>query len=86
MKSHQSANTTKISLPTGALPQVLPSRKLSVGEAAAHLGISKAWLNKQRIYGSGPIFVKIGRRVLYDVHDLEAWVAGMKRKHTAEYQ
>jgi len=61
----------------------VPSRKLSVGEAACHLGLSKSFLDKSRINGGGPAFLKLGRRVLYDEMDLEAWAANNKRWRTA---
>lgn len=60
-------------------------RKLSVAEAAEHLGVSKSLLNKQRLSGGGPVYMKIGRRVLYDLTDLESWVLSTKRRHTSEY-
>jgi hypothetical protein len=40
------------------------NRKMSVQETAAYLGISKSFLNKRRLDGTGPIYLKIGRRVL----------------------
>ena len=62
----------------------LSGRKLSVQEAARFLGLSVSTLNKLRLSGNGPGYMKLGRRVLYDVHDLEAWAAGRKRNHTSE--
>lgn len=60
------------------------NRKLSVREAAAYLGLSGSTLNKTRLTGRGPRYLKLGRRVLYDLHDLETWVAERKRNHTSE--
>ena len=62
----------------------LPSRKLSVKEAAAYLGLSVSTLNKLRLSGKGPRYLKLGRRVLYDIRDLESWVAERTRSHTSE--
>ena len=62
----------------------LPGRKLNVQEAARLLGLSVSTLNKMRLTGSGPPYLKLGRRVVYDVHDLEAWAASRKRNHTSE--
>jgi excisionase family DNA binding protein len=62
----------------------LPSRKLSVKEAAAYLGLSVSTLNKMRLNGTGPPYLKLGRRVLYDLRDLEEWTAERKRNHTSE--
>jgi predicted DNA-binding transcriptional regulator AlpA len=58
--------------------------KLSVREAAAHLNVSKSWLDKRRLDGNGPPYLKMGRRVAYDLADLELFAASMKRQHTSE--
>jgi hypothetical protein len=62
----------------------LPNRKLSVREAAAYLNVSKSWLDKRRLDGLGARYIKIGRRVCYDLADLELFVASLKRRHTSE--
>jgi len=62
----------------------LPSRKLSVKEVAVYLGLSVSTLNKMRLSINGPRYLKLGRRVLYDLRDLEAWAAERKRNHTSE--
>ena len=59
-------------------------RLRSVREAAAYLGISVSTLAKLRLTGKGPRYVKLGRRVLYDVRDLEAWAASRKRNSTSQ--
>jgi excisionase family DNA binding protein len=61
----------------------LPNRKLNVREAAHYLGLSVSTLNKMRL-GSGPRYLKFGRRVLYDQRDLEEWAAQCVRKHTSQ--
>ncbi len=62
-----------------------PQPLLPVEEAAAFLGgISKSWLDKSRLNGRGPRYVKVGRRVMYDVADLQAWLTGRKQDHTTE--
>jgi len=62
----------------------LPGRKLSVEEFARWSGLSVSTANKMRFNGTGPRYLKLGRRVLYDLHDLETWVAERKRNHTSE--
>jgi superfamily II DNA or RNA helicase len=47
-------------------------RLLEVDEAAAKLRISASMLNKSRVSGDGPPFIKIGARVLYDDYQLDA--------------
>jgi len=58
--------------------------KLNVSEAATSLGVSKSWLDKKRLDGGGPEYHKFGRRVLYDVNDIQLWAARNKRRHTSE--
>jgi hypothetical protein len=60
------------------------SRKLSVQEAARYYNVSKGWLDKRRVTGDGPRYMKIGRRVLYDVRDLEEWALSKRRQNTSE--
>jgi predicted DNA-binding transcriptional regulator AlpA len=80
LKSQTSANNT----PKVEIASVSPyDRKLSVREAANFLHISKSFLDKRRMDGAGPTYVKMGRRVIYDVEDLEIWARENKRRHTA---
>jgi predicted DNA-binding transcriptional regulator AlpA len=58
------------------------ARKLRVTEAAAFLSVSKSWLDKKRITGDGPAYIKAGRRVVYDLSDLDAWAASNRRHRT----
>ncbi|WP_295813525.1 helix-turn-helix domain-containing protein [uncultured Nitratireductor sp.] len=58
----------------------LPPRFLRTKEAARFLGISLRTLEKHRTYGTGPLYRKIGGRVVYAVDDLDAWTAIGARK------
>jgi predicted DNA-binding transcriptional regulator AlpA len=60
------------------------NRKLSVREAATYLNVSKSWLDKRRLDGNGPRYLKMARRVAYDLSDLELFAASVKRRHTSE--
>jgi predicted DNA-binding transcriptional regulator AlpA len=85
MRKFNSANAAERSIGVGAADNaIFANRKISVREAAAYLGISKSFLDKKRLDGTGPIYVKIGRSVAYDLGDLEIWVVGQKRRHTSE--
>jgi transposase-like protein len=55
-----------------------------VEEAANILGISTALLNKWRVTGKGPAFIKLGRRVVYTQPDLLAFIEARRRLNTAE--
>jgi predicted DNA-binding transcriptional regulator AlpA len=65
---------------TDVLPPVVKKEgfhpPLAVGvEDAAHItGLSVNWLNQLRSKGAGPRYLKVGRRALYLVADLEAWL------------
>lgn len=62
-----------------AAPLLLKQR-----EAAAYLGVSSSFLEKRRVYGGGPRFAKIGRRVAYRQVDLDAWVEARMHESTSE--
>jgi predicted DNA-binding transcriptional regulator AlpA len=61
-----------------------PRRKLATPEAAAYVGLGKSTLDKLRLTGGGPKFITLGRRVVYDVADLDAWAESRKRTSTSE--
>jgi molybdenum cofactor biosynthesis enzyme MoaA len=60
------------------------SPKLTVREAAAYLRVSKSLLDKLRLTGGGPVFIRLQRRIVYDIRDLEAWAAQGRRANTSE--
>ena len=47
---------------------------LNVRQAAAFLGLSLSRLANWRCNGKGPVYIKLGGRVVYDRRDLEAFV------------
>lgn len=51
----------------------MPEAFLIQREAASVLRISERTLERFRLDGSGPQFVKAGRRVLYRRSDIDAW-------------
>ncbi len=53
-------------------------------QAAELIGMSKRTLEKWRGEGTGPPFLKLGRRVLYSVADLEEWLRSRRRRSTSE--
>lgn len=49
--------------------------------AAEYLGISESWLEKLRLSGLGPRFIRLGRRaVVYDERDLDRWLDGHRER------
>jgi excisionase family DNA binding protein len=57
---------------------------LSTEQAAEYCGVSPRTLEKHRSRGGGPVFVKLGGLVRYKVEDLEAWIAGGRRRSTSD--
>lgn len=53
-------------------------------DAAAFLGLSGRTLEKHRCTGTGPVFRKLGGRVVYAIEDLEAWAAERARNSTSD--
>ena len=56
---------------------------LTPDEAAAWLRSSERTLERWRSEGTGPLFVRLGRRVAYRLNDLETWVAQQAQQRTA---
>jgi predicted DNA-binding transcriptional regulator AlpA len=53
-------------------------------EAAALLRLSERTLERLRVSGDGPRYVKYGRRIAYRTADVEAWVASHLFTSTSE--
>ncbi|MFZ5834713.1 MAG: helix-turn-helix transcriptional regulator [Pseudomonadota bacterium] len=53
-------------------------------DAASFLGLSERTLERFRLEGTGPIFRKFGRRVLYAPDDLTAWADAQSRTSTSD--
>ena len=62
----------------------LPPRYLRTPEAARFLGLSGRTLEKHRTYGTGPLYSKLGGRVVYGLDDLQAWVERGARASTVD--
>lgn len=52
--------------------------------AAEHVGYAETTFEKKRLDGSGPPFYKVGRRVLYDLIEVESWARSQRCTSTAE--
>jgi hypothetical protein len=57
--------------------------RLDTKEAAKYIPCAKSTLDKLRVKGGGPIFIQIGKRVLYETDDLDRWLVGRKRASTS---
>jgi excisionase family DNA binding protein len=56
----------------------------TVKEAAVYLRCGVSTLNKLRVTGGGPRYVKIGGKILYDQRDLDKWIEDHKRNSTSD--
>lgn len=63
---------------------VEPRNFMNVSEVSVRLGVSVSHLNKMRLTGRGPAFVKIGRRVAYDPDALAKWLESRTQSSTSE--
>lgn len=61
------------------------SNYTNTGGAAKHLSLSTSYLEKLRLTGGGPPFIKIGKAVRYRFGDLDAWFSAKVRGSTSEY-
>ena len=57
---------------------------LSTEQAAAYVGLSRSTLEKSRVRGDGPAYLKLGQSVRYRPDDLELWLAGKRVTSTSE--
>lgn len=63
-----------------------PSRvTMTVPEAASYLGLAVSTLNKWRVYGGGPRFLKLGRSIRYRQSELDAYLDSQMVGSTAQY-
>jgi hypothetical protein len=51
----------------------------STKDAAIYISKSESWLNKSRMTGVGPVYLKIGGAVRYRDEDLNTWLEGKRR-------
>ena len=61
-----------------------PQRLLRTPDAALLLGLSARTLEKHRCYGTGPVYRKLGGRIVYAVEDLQRWADQGVRNSTSD--
>ena len=57
---------------------------LTADAAAELLGLATSTLAKLRLSGNGPVYCKLGRRVVYRREDLEAWLESRVVRNTSD--
>ncbi len=66
------------------VPAPVAPRYVRTPDAAVHLGLSPRTLEKHRCYGTGPIYRKLGGRIVYAISDLDAWAEIGRRTSTSD--
>jgi len=61
-----------------------PNSFMPTGEVAQLLHISTKTLERWRVEGTGPVFRKAGRKVLYALADIETWLNANAFTSTSE--
>lgn len=51
------------------------SSPIDTTAASAYTGLSRSTLEKLRVFGGGPPYLKLGRAVRYRPADLDSWLA-----------
>jgi predicted DNA-binding transcriptional regulator AlpA len=68
-----------------AQPPINPTF-LQTPEAAARLGLAPGTLDKMRLRGNGPAYLRLTpRRIVYAVDELDAWARARQFNSTSEY-
>ena len=61
----------------------MSATRFDVRGAAEYIGMSSAFLNRRRVTGNGPAYLKLGGRIFYPQSDLDAWLQGQRRISTS---
>ena len=61
------------------MPKVVTARV-----AARYVGLSESTLAKLRLNGNGPVYCKLGRRVVYRPADLDQWLESRTARDTSD--
>lgn len=60
-------------------------RLITPQQLADLVGVAVSTLKKWRSIGGGPPWVRIGRRIFYDLVEVEKWIDQNRFRSTAEY-
>ena len=63
----------------------MPQRILRTPAAATYVGLSESTLEKKRLSGDGPKFIRLGGRAVgYDIRDLDAWLDDQRDRNAPQ--
>lgn len=63
----------------------ITKKRMCAKEAAAYVNLHYSTLAKYRISGDGPIFLKLGSKIIYEQHALDSWMSDNAHSSTSEY-
>lgn len=86
MRYPVSATPRGLASPTmaDAAPAASPKTRLAQQELAERWGISPKTLERWRVLGIGPVFMKLQGRVVYRLEDIEAYESKCLRSSTSQ--
>ena len=64
--------------------ELCPPRWADTRTTAQHINSSESFLNNLRVSGDGIPFVKMGRKVLYDLNEVDDWLSRRRRLSTSD--
>lgn len=57
---------------------------MTTKDLAEQVRVTEGTLAKWRLYGVGPDFIRVGRRIAYDPADVAAWLSARRVNSTSE--
>ena len=69
---------------TSAPTRASSDRLLDDVEAASLVRLARRTLARRRADGTGPVFIRLGRRILYHPDDLKEWAQSHRYRSTSE--
>ncbi len=66
------------------LPSGVQPRFMRTPDAALYLGLSARTLEKHRCFGTGPVYRKLGGRIVYAITKLDSWAELGTRRSTSD--
>ncbi len=83
-KTAETAPQEKLEQPNRRRFSDVKPRFLKTPDAAVYLGLSARTLEKHRCYATGPVYRKLGGRIVYAIVDLDAWAEIGTRRSTSD--
>jgi hypothetical protein len=66
-------------------PNGKASRWLSAREASKYSGLGFSTLAKLRLLRTGPVYTKVGAKILYNTVDIDAWLESKRVANISQY-